>query len=322
MSSTDWHEHKGRDPYPQVEPSLLNSQHIYDYAQKGCLVDPFDVKQLNKPASYTMRFFGELHSWRNKGGRLRPHCETLTREDAGRSVKLQRNSITYIFLDEKFRLPEYIAARFNLHIRHVHKGLLLGTGPLVDPGFEGSLLIPLHNLTDNAYTIEVGDDLIWVEFTKLTRLLQWTDPDAPKAQHYVPFPSDRTGLTAQRYFEKSGVAGHGGVVSSIASTLAETRRAADDANRFLKTFRNLGFVALVALTLAALSLVVSIVRTVNTAQEAAQQARTAADEARSLVTQIEQQESEAPGDSSAIPDEDQEEIVPEANGPNAAPAPE
>ncbi len=28
----------------------------------------------------------------------------------------------------------------------VYKGLLLGTGPIVDPGFVGKLYIPLHKL--------------------------------------------------------------------------------------------------------------------------------------------------------------------------------
>ena len=48
----------------------------------------------------------------------------------------------------------------------MHRGLLVGTGPLVDPGFRGKLLIPLHNLTLDAYEIRGDEGLIWVEFTK------------------------------------------------------------------------------------------------------------------------------------------------------------
>ena len=58
--------------------------------------------------------------------------------------------------------------RFNLHIRHVHRGLLLGTGPLVDPGYWGKLCIPLHNLTDKDYPIPKDEGLIWMEFTKIS----------------------------------------------------------------------------------------------------------------------------------------------------------
>ena len=58
------------------------------------------------------------------------------------------------------RLPNYIAVQFNLRITHVHRGLLLGTGPLVDPGFHGKILIPLHNLTSEKYIIRADEGLI------------------------------------------------------------------------------------------------------------------------------------------------------------------
>lgn len=69
---------------------------------------------------------------------------------------------------EYFRLPNYMAARFNLRIQNVHRGLLLGTGPIVDPGFCGHLLIPLHNLTSNRYSFRQGEGFTWFEFTKIT----------------------------------------------------------------------------------------------------------------------------------------------------------
>ncbi len=78
------------------------------------------------------------------------------------------NSIVFVESETYFRLPSFIAVRFNLQIRHVHRGLLLGTGPLVDPGFWGRLCIPIHNLTDEDYTVPCDEGLIWIEFTKTT----------------------------------------------------------------------------------------------------------------------------------------------------------
>ena len=52
------------------------------------------------------------------------------------SYVFPENSITFVQIESKIRLPNYIALRFNLRIQHVHRGLLLGTGPLVDPGFQ------------------------------------------------------------------------------------------------------------------------------------------------------------------------------------------
>ena len=87
-----------------------------------------------------------------------------------------RNGIVFVETDLEFRLPDFLALRFNLQIKHVHRGLLLGTGPLVDPGFLGKLCIPLHNLTDEDYYIGQNDGLIWVEFTKTSIPADQDDP--------------------------------------------------------------------------------------------------------------------------------------------------
>lgn len=85
-------------------------------------------------------------------------------------LRLPPNSIVFVESDLYFRIPEFIALRFNLQIKHVHRGLLLGTGPLVDPGYWGKLCIPLHNLTDEEYCIPADEGLIWIEFTKTTTI--------------------------------------------------------------------------------------------------------------------------------------------------------
>ena len=64
-------------------------------------------------------------------------------------------------------MPAYIAGRFNLLIREVYRGLLVGTSPLVDPGFEEYLSVPIHNFTDNIYLFKAGESAVYFEFTKL-----------------------------------------------------------------------------------------------------------------------------------------------------------
>jgi deoxycytidine triphosphate deaminase len=83
-----------------------------------------------------------------------------------KGLVVPKNGIIFVETDLDFRIPDFIALRFNLQIKHVHRGLLLGTGPLVDPGFVGKLCIPIHNLTDEDYYIDKNDGLIWIEFTK------------------------------------------------------------------------------------------------------------------------------------------------------------
>ena len=48
----------------------------------------------------------------------------------------------------------------------MHQGLLLGTGPILDPQLHAFLLIPLHNFSSQPLVIHYGDELISVEFTK------------------------------------------------------------------------------------------------------------------------------------------------------------
>lgn len=233
MRDEDWRRelHYSIDPFPEIEPSLLNSADIIRYAEIGCLVDEFCRTRLN-PATYTIRLLGTLYSWEPKGNRLFRRQQEVV-EDT--SVTIRANSISYLFTREEFRLPEYIAARFNLHIRYVHKGILLGTGPLVDPGFAGPLLIPLHNLTDNDYVVEGGDNLLWVEFTKLTSHNYWSRPseqqDHPKPDELVSFNTEKFQINAERYFEKSGVTAASGVLSAFKGALEDSRKLAKESEQ-------------------------------------------------------------------------------------------
>ena len=117
---------------------------------------------------------------------------------------LPANSITFVQVEPHFRLPNYIAVRFNLRITHVHRGLLLGTGPLVDPGFHGRLLVPLHNLTAYEYYLDTTKALIWVEFTKTTFGFVPREEVASKHRNFAPFPLSNRNLTPDEYLFKAG----------------------------------------------------------------------------------------------------------------------
>ena len=221
-----WAKHRfyRQDPLPCIEPALLNSLDIGRYVEKGCLLDKerFDPELL-KPASYEIRLLGKLYWWEEEEGRLEKRCRLIVEGDC---VKLGRNSISYLWIEERLRLPEYIAARFNLRISDVHKGLLLGTGPLIDPGFGGQILIPLHNLTDNNYFLRGGEGIIWVEFTKVSQNCFWLgeNEEADRPKGLVKFPSDKVTDDPDDYLNKAGAAR--GVQSAYKGALVSTRRAA------------------------------------------------------------------------------------------------
>ena len=148
------------DPFRRLPPSLLSASHIEAYVRATGMLSIFNRSAL-KSASYEVKLRGEVIYWDEEGVK---QCTQV--DDTTRVLTLPANSITFVQVEPYFRLPPYIAIRFNLRIHHVHRGLLLGTGPLVDPGFEGRLLIPLHNLTASAYAMDLSEALIWIEFTK------------------------------------------------------------------------------------------------------------------------------------------------------------
>ena len=239
MTTNDakWSKHPcyKQDPLPNIDPALLNSVDIRRYVDNGCLIekDSFDPTRM-KPASYEMRFLGELYHWEKVDGRLEKESRTVS---AGKYIRLYKNSISYLWMAERLLLPEYIAARFNLRIRDVHKGILLGTGPLIDPGFGGQLLIPLHNLTDNDYELCGGDGIIWVEFTKVSKNDHWLSnrPDTERPSDLVAFPKGKEIDHPNRYLGKAGAVG--GVQSAFKGELARTTRVAGDAKSIAKAAR-------------------------------------------------------------------------------------
>lgn len=149
----------------RIPNTLLSSQDIVKVVQATGLIAPFytgggDTGRLKK-ASYEGRIGLKAFIYRDKNIPYQVFCS-----DNDDGLLVPNNSIVFVECDLDFRIPDFIALRFNLQIQHVHRGLLLGTGPLVDPGFWGKLCIPLHNLTDKDYLIPKDKGLIWVEFTK------------------------------------------------------------------------------------------------------------------------------------------------------------
>jgi len=190
--------YKSKDPFPSISPALLTSADINDYVAATGMICPFDINNL-KSASYEIPLEGKIFYWDGENKDCSQNIGT------GMTFELPKNSIAFINLNTHFLIPDYIALRFNLRITHVHRGLLLGTGPLIDPGFEGKLLIPLHNLTSNNYTLQGGEGFIWVEFTKLNLIDEWksiTD-SFPRQGQYVPFPDSKKNKDAQYYFGKA-----------------------------------------------------------------------------------------------------------------------
>src|SRR5687768_13060934 len=159
------------DPFPSIPLSLLSSAEIDDYVRVTALLYPFDSRSL-KSASYGVHVGGEFIRWDGEGRRI---DQVVKR---GSSCVLPANSVSYIQLEPYFRVPYYLALRASLRITHLHRGLITGSAPLIDPGFSGKLLVPLYNLTATDYDLNTNEPLVGLEFTKTTFGFKPTENEA------------------------------------------------------------------------------------------------------------------------------------------------
>ncbi|WP_157536911.1 dCTP deaminase domain-containing protein [Microbacterium sp. Root180] len=204
---------RSTDPFPDVPPALLNSADIADYVARTGMIYPFNPDRL-KTASYEIAALGRYIYIDANGQRIEGELKR------GQSLTLPKNSIAFLTTEPFLRLPDYIALRHNLKIDHVYKGLLVGTGPLIDPGFVGRISLPLHNLTEHNYTLVGGQGIIWVEVTKLSPNPAWgAIPRTPDRARYVNFRADRTrDRVVDDYIQQA--VGTLGLPSSSSATIA------------------------------------------------------------------------------------------------------
>jgi hypothetical protein len=97
---------------------------------------------------------------------------------------------------------------------------------LVDPGFAGDLLIPLHNLTAQPYEISGGEGIIWIEFTKTTH----NEKEWPaRWGKFHPIEQHKTEVGFETYFERASK--NNPIQSSIPTAIKEANERSRDAQR-------------------------------------------------------------------------------------------
>lgn len=175
-----------------------------------------------KSASYEVNPGGKFIYWDEDGNKV-----TIDIKKDG-TFTILPNSISFVQLETEFFLPQYIAVRFNLRITHVHMGLLLGTGPLVDPGFHGNLLIPLHNLTSDPYTIRGDEGIIWMEFTKTSHCAESSRVENPIDDKLTVIEPRKNDQPPEYYFDRASK--NRPIRSSIPLVVADAKKRAQDAS--------------------------------------------------------------------------------------------
>ena len=242
------------DPDQESVPGLLLSDRIKFYREKVNLIYPFDDKFL-EPASYTLHAGGEYLIHDEAGKRNSGMLEL------GGKVTITPNGLIYIRFLEEVNIPHYMITRFNIRVKQVYRGLLLGTGPQVDPGFRGHLGCPLHNFTNEAKTIEFFEKLVTIDFEKTTPLGQtffagkrsgaFNDQDFAQMHHGLVTVSGINNYPCKIYKKEQDrpLKDYLPVGESVQSSVFELQTKVKQFERTIKKYRNIAFFSAVGLVL-------------------------------------------------------------------------
>ena len=80
---------------------------------------------------------------------------------------LKPGDFAIITMFEELQLSNSYVGRFGLRSKYARKGLIATTGPQIDPGYKGKIIIGLTNLTPKPVSVPYKDDFVSVEFHKL-----------------------------------------------------------------------------------------------------------------------------------------------------------
>lgn len=137
---------------------LLTDKQIREACKAGDIsIEPFEDSQV-QPATYDLRVGAQGATTTTK------KLIDIQREGY---LLLKPGDFAIITVFEILHLNPQYAARFGLRSKYARKGLIATTGPQIDPGYRGRLILGLTNLTPRPVPLPYKDDLISVEFHKL-----------------------------------------------------------------------------------------------------------------------------------------------------------
>lgn len=139
---------------------ILTDHDIEEACKKqGIVIDPFESNQV-QGATYDLRV--------GKQGATTSTKKIVNLEENG-YLLLKPGDFAIIVVLEKLRLSPQYVGRFGLRSKYARKGIIATTGPQIDPGYDGRLILGLTNLTPRAVSLPYKDDLVSVEFHRLEK---------------------------------------------------------------------------------------------------------------------------------------------------------
>lgn len=216
---------------------ILTDRQIREAVKSGDIViEPFDESQV-QPATYDVRVGIQAATTSTK--------KIINVKEDG-YVTLSPGDFGVVIALEYLKLgPQYVA-RFGLRSKFARKGLIATTGPQIDPGFSGHLIVGITNLTPRTVTLSFKDDFLSIEFHKLEEPASKTY-DGPYQDRSELRPEDIEFIT-----ETEGMA-----LSEVLTTL---RSLSENVGTLTSEVRTMKWIIplIVAIGLAAISIIVGL----------------------------------------------------------------
>jgi dCTP deaminase len=164
---------------------ILTAQQIEEAHLAGEItIDPFEQKQV-QGATYDLRV--------GRQGATTSTKKIVNVEEQG-YLPVQPGDFAVVSVLEELRLGPQYAGRIGLRSKYARKGLVATTGPQIDPGFHGRIMVGLTNLTPNPVSLAFKDDFITIEFHRLEQ--PTTKPYAGPYQDRLEFgPEEMEAVT-------------------------------------------------------------------------------------------------------------------------------
>jgi len=195
---------------------ILSDRQIKDaVAEKKIEITPYEEDQV-QPASYDLRVGKQAGTTSTK--------KLIDMEETSYLV-IGPGDFAIVTTFEVVKLDASHVARFGLRSKYSRKGLVATTGPQIDPGYHGRLIIGLTNLTPHPITLPYKDEIVSVEFHRLEKPAE--KPYCGPYQGKVEFGADEI----EAITEGSGLA-----LSEVLTTLGSVSRNVGELNVSVTTF--------------------------------------------------------------------------------------
>jgi len=137
---------------------ILTDNQISETCKKGdIIIEPFSEKQI-QPATYDLRVGNQGATTTSK--------KIVNIKETG-YLLLAPGDVGVVTVLEEIRMGLQYSGRFGLRSKYARKGLIATTGPQIDPGYHGRLIVAITNLTPKNVSLPYKDDFISVEFHRL-----------------------------------------------------------------------------------------------------------------------------------------------------------